>query len=78
MAWDTTYDIRYQGYNSIHSAAKDQRTTRCRTQTLANELIACGEGDFIAEEEPIRNRISLLYPIRKVATGKRSVYIKMN
>jgi hypothetical protein len=76
MTWDTTYDIRYQGYNSIHSAAKDQLTTRCRTQTLANELIACGEGDFIAEE-PIKIRISLLYPIRKVATGKRSVYILM-
>jgi hypothetical protein len=47
MAWDTTYDIRFQGANSILENTEDELTTRRRTRILAEELRTCGELDLL-------------------------------
>lgn len=74
MAWDTTYDIRFQGPYSILDSTEDELTIRCRTRTLADELIACGEHKSLEEDEKIAICRRLLHPIRKIAKiGKRSV-----
>jgi hypothetical protein len=73
MAWDTTYDIRFQGANSILENTEDKLTTRRRTRILAEELRACGELDLL--EEGLRQEVPRrpLRPIRRIATiGKKS------
>jgi len=71
MAWDTTYDIRFQG---IHRIFENTLTVHRRTRTLADELVLCGEHEFVEEQERIAICRRPLHPIRKIAKiGKRSV-----
>lgn len=57
MAWDTTYDIRFQQLESTLSSPVRQNIHGCLTigvctqRTLADELIACNELEFIDEKE---------------------------
>lgn len=53
MTWDTTYDGRFEGHNSILPNTKEKLTSRSRTLTLADELIACGEYEFLNQEKQI-------------------------
>lgn len=82
MVWDTTYDIRFQDPGSILLLdSKEKLTVRPdgnprKKQTLAEELIACNEDEFMDEKDRQARLVRVTHPMSsrvKAKIGKRLV-----